>query len=40
MNGKLLWTGRFTVSPDGKTLTEYGRAPGAAAPEKLVYQKA
>ena len=40
MNGKLLWTGHFSVSPDGKTLTEYGRAPGAAAPEKLVYQKA
>jgi hypothetical protein len=40
MNGKLLWTGRFTVSPDGKTLTELGRAAGASAPEKLVYQKA
>ena len=40
MNGKLIWTGQFTVSPDGKTLTEYGRAPGAAAPTKLVYKKA
>jgi len=40
MNGKLLFTGRYTVSADGKTMTEYGHAPGAAAPTKLVYQKA
>jgi hypothetical protein len=40
MKGKVIWRGHFTVSPDGKTLTEYGRAPGASAPEKLVYQKA
>jgi hypothetical protein len=40
MKGKTIWRGHFTVSPDGKTLTEHGRAPGASAPEKLVYQKA
>jgi hypothetical protein len=39
MKGQLLWTGHFTVSADGKTLTEQGRAVGASAPEKLVYQK-
>lgn len=40
MKGKLLWTGHFTVSADGKTLTESGRAVGASAPEKVVYQRA
>ena len=39
MNGKLLFTGRYTVSADGKTMTEYGHAPGAAAPTKVVFQK-
>ncbi|MFZ0662473.1 MAG: hypothetical protein WAM66_07270 [Acidobacteriaceae bacterium] len=39
MKGKLLWTGHFTVSPDGKTLTESGRAVGASTSEKVVYQK-
>lgn len=39
INGKLLYTGHFTVSADGKTMTESGRSPGAAASEKVVYQK-
>ncbi|MGB7190990.1 MAG: hypothetical protein WBD10_12690 [Acidobacteriaceae bacterium] len=40
MNGKLLFTGHYTVSADGKTMTEIGRVPGAAASTKLVYNKA
>ncbi|HEX5235089.1 MAG TPA: hypothetical protein VFW25_07145 [Silvibacterium sp.] len=38
INGKLLFKGRYTVSADGKTMTEVGSAPGAA-PTKVVFQK-
>ncbi|MGC2213233.1 MAG: hypothetical protein WA419_13860 [Silvibacterium sp.] len=39
MNGKVMFKGRFTVSEDGKTLTEVGGAPGVNEPEKAVYKK-
>jgi hypothetical protein len=39
INGKVIWRGHFTVSADGKTLTEFGGAPGVNEPEKVVYQK-
>ena len=37
-NGKVIFRGRYTVSADGKTMTEVGSTPGAA-PVKVVYQK-
>lgn len=38
MKEKVIFKGRLTVSPDGKTLTQVGGAPGSE-PEKLVYVK-
>jgi len=40
IKGKPIWKGQFTVSADGKTLTEVGSPAGVAEPETLVYQKA
>ena len=39
IKGKPLWKGEFTVSADGKTLTQVGSPAGVAEPERLVYQK-
>lgn len=38
INGKVLFRGRYTVSPDGNTMTEVGSAPGST-PVKVVFQK-
>lgn len=38
MKGKVIFKGRYTVSADGKTMTETGSAPGAV-PVRVVYQK-
>lgn len=37
-NGKVIFHSRYTVSADGKTMTEVGGTPGAT-PVKVVYQK-
>lgn len=39
VKGKVLFKGHFTVSADGKTMTEVGGAPGVNEPEKSVYRK-
>jgi hypothetical protein len=39
MNGKPVFTGRYSVSTDGKTLTQIGRPTGQAQPETSVYDK-
>jgi hypothetical protein len=39
INGKLIWSAHYTVSADGKTLTEIGTPVGGTAPETVVYEK-
>lgn len=39
LNGRVLFRGRYTVSADGKTMTEYGHATGSAAPTRVVFEK-
>lgn len=40
IKGKPIWKGEFTVSADGKTLTQVGSPEGVSEQETLVYQKA
>jgi hypothetical protein len=39
MNGKTLYVTTFTVSGDGRTLTEAGAAAGTSESIKLVYDR-
>ena len=39
MNGKPIYQGVFTVSGDGKTLTEVGKATGTNEKVKVVYDR-
>jgi hypothetical protein len=39
IKGKVIFTGSYTVSADGKMMTEVGSAPGAVEPERVVYMK-
>lgn len=39
IKGKPVWKGHFTVSADGKTMTEIGSPAGVVEPETIVYQK-
>jgi hypothetical protein len=39
VKGKPIWKGHFTVSADGKTMTEVGSPAGVDEPETIVYEK-
>lgn len=39
LNGKILFRGHYTVSADGKTMTEIGHPAGSTAATKVVFEK-
>lgn len=39
LNGKILFRGHYTVSADGKTMTEIGHPAGSTTPTRVVFEK-